>query len=86
MPYSGFLKSVWEIECDQCGKLFKHNFTDEDIYSLENKGYAYVECPACMDYPPGDFARLFPAKHRVFIRMADIFRAHLTNSRAIRVR
>jgi DNA-binding MarR family transcriptional regulator len=85
-PLEDLLKSVWEIECDKCGNLFKHSFTDEEICNLKRDGYAYVECPTCMDYPPGDFACLLPTNHRVSIRMADIFRAYLMKSKVIRVR
>jgi hypothetical protein len=85
-PLETILKSVWEIECDKCGNLFKHSFTDEEICNLKRDGYAYVECPTCMDYPPGDFACLLPTNHRVSIRMADIFRAYLMKSKVIRVR
>jgi hypothetical protein len=85
-PLKDLLKSAWEIECDKCGKPFKHSFTDEEICSLESSGYAYVDCPTCKDYPPGDIAGLFPTNHRLFIRMADVFRAYLQHSRVIKVR
>jgi hypothetical protein len=85
-PFENLLKSAWEIECDKCGKPFKHSFTDEEICSLESNGYAYVDCPTCKDYPLGDIAELFPTNHKVFIRMADVFRTYLLQSRIIKVR
>jgi phage FluMu protein Com len=85
-PLNELLKGFWEIECDKCGKMFKHSFTDEEIYSLESNGYTYVDCPTCKDYPPYDIAGWLPANHRIFIRLAYVFRAYLQGSRIIKVK
>lgn len=84
-PLKELLKSPWEIECDKCGKHFMHTFTDEELNSLEDSG-AFIECPTCKDYPPFDVFGSFPTNHKVFIRMADVFRAYLQGSRIIEVK
>lgn len=85
-PLEKLLKSPWEVECESCGKTFKHSFTDEEISSLEKEGYAYVECPTCKDYAPYDLLGLFPTSHKMFIRMVDIFRAYLKGLKVIKVK
>jgi len=84
-PLEKLLKTPWEIECDNCKKTFTHSFTDEEIKSLEENGYTYVECPHCKDSPPGDFLGIFSYPHRIFIRLSDLFRAYLLKSKSIRI-
>jgi len=47
------------------------------IHGLKENGYAYVDCPKCKDYILG----AFPYNHRIFVRLADIFRSHLQGSK-----
>lgn len=83
-PLRALLKAPWNIICDKCGSLLEHNFTDEEKQSLIENGYTYVGCPQCKDHPPGDILGAFPSNHRIFIRLADIFRAYLNKSKLIR--
>jgi len=84
-PLEEVLESDWEIECDKCKGLFKHTFTDEEIYNLIKNGFAYVSFPECKDYAPWDIAQLFPTDHRVFVRLSDVFRAYVQKSRTIKI-
>jgi len=84
-PLDDLLRGSWEIECDKCGKLFEHKFTNEEINGFKSSGYVYVDCPTCKDYPPGDIVGFFPSNHRVFIRLANVFGAYLRHSRIIKV-
>jgi hypothetical protein len=84
-PLEEVLKSDWEIECDKCKGLFKHTFTDGEVYNLIKDGFAYISCPECEDYAPWDIAQLFPTDHRVFVRLSDVFRAYIQNSKAIKI-
>jgi len=83
-PLEALLKTPWNIECDKCGNRFEHILTDEETCSLIENGYTYVDCPQCKDHPPGDILGAFPSNHRIFIRLADIFRAYLNKSKLIR--
>jgi len=83
-PLEALLKIPWNIECDKCGNRFEHILTDEEACSLIEKGYTYIDCLYCKDYPPGDILGAFPSNHRIFIRLADIFRAYLNKSKLIR--
>jgi len=85
-PLEDLLKTPWEIECDGCKKSFTHSFTDEEIKSLEEDGYTYVDCPYCEDRLPGDLLGISSRPHRIFIRMSDLFRAYLRKSKSIRAK
>jgi len=85
-PLEALLKAPWNIECDKCGKRFEHNLTYEETRSLIENGYTYVDCPQCKDYPPGDVLGAFPYNHRIFIRLADFFRAYLNKSKLLRLK
>jgi len=85
-PLEGLLKTPWEIECDACKRTFTHSFTDEEIKSLEENGYTYVDCPYCEDRLPGDLLGITSHPHGIFIRMSDLFRAYLRKSKSIRAK
>ena len=85
-PLEDLLRTPWEIECDGCKKSFTHSFTDVEVKSLEEYGYAYVDCPYCEDRLPGDLLGISSHPHRIFIRMSDLFRAYLRKSKSIRAK
>jgi len=85
-PLEDLLKTPWEIECDRCKRSFTHSFTDEEVKSLEEYGYTYVDCPYCEDRLPGDLLGISSHPHRVFIRMSDLFGAYLRKSKSIRAK
>jgi len=83
-PLEALLKAPWNLECDKCRNRFEYNFTDEETCSLIENGYTYIDCPQCKDHPLGDIFEAFPYNHRIFIRLADFFRAYLDRSKLIR--
>ena len=85
-PLEDLLRTPWEIECDGCKRSFTHSFTDAEIKSLEEYGYAYVDCPYCEDRLPGDLLGISSHPHGIFIRMSDLFRAYLRKSKSIRAK
>jgi len=85
-PLEDLLRTPWKIECNGCKKPFTHSFTDVKVKSLEEDGYAYVDCPYCEDRLPGDLLGISFHPHRIFIRMSDLFRAYLRKSKSIRTK
>ncbi|MHA1631785.1 MAG: hypothetical protein ACTSXC_03105 [Candidatus Freyarchaeota archaeon] len=82
-PLEELLKTSWKIQCNRCGAVFEHEFTDMERSDLIKIGYAYVGCPKCKDYPPGDVFGVFPSQHKIFIRLSDVFRANLIGSKVV---
>jgi len=85
-PLEDLFKILWEIECNECKKLFTHSFTDVEVNSLEEDGYTYLDCPYCEDRLSGDLLGISSRPHRIFIRMSDVFRAYLRKSKSIRTK
>jgi hypothetical protein len=83
-PLEALLKAPWNLECDKCRNRFEYNFTDEETRILIENGYTYIDCTQCKDYPLGDIFGAFPYNHRIFIHLADFFRAYLNRSKLIR--
>jgi hypothetical protein len=42
-PLRILLMDPWLVECDGCGRVFKHFFNDDEVRSLEMYGYTYVD-------------------------------------------
>jgi len=85
-PLEDLLRTPWEIECDGCKRSFMHSFTDEEVKSLEEDGYTYVDCPYCEDRLPSDLLGITSHPHRVLICMSDLFRAYLRRSKSVRAK
>ncbi|MEM3833363.1 MAG: hypothetical protein QW128_07230 [Thermoprotei archaeon] len=81
-PLEALLKGSWKVEYDWCGRLLDPNW---NVYNLIDSDYDYVTCLKCVVHPlsiPG----IFSYNHKVFIRLADVFRAYLQGSRIVRTK